>query len=116
MKKILTLGLLFSAFLFITPQANAQNAEQQTYWDTAHAQTEQLAEKMELSENQKAYVTRHLYNYQERTKALEQNAEHLEFSSQSEIDKRLNSEIGEVLDASQFAKFKEMKTELLKKD
>src|SRR5690625_141085 len=114
MKKIMILGFMLGAFLFITPGASAQNAEQAVIWDQAKAQTEALAEKIDLDDNQKAYMTRHLYNYQDRVDALDKNYEHFSFKSKEEISERLDEEVKMVLNESQFTTYKNMKSDLLK--
>lgn len=115
MKKIIGLGLLVVAFMLATPQVTAQNAEQQISWNNAKAQTEFLGESVELSDNQKAMVERHLYNYQERVDALDQNIENFPFQTEAEVSQRLDEEVEKALDANEYAIYKNKKAELLQK-
>ncbi|HLS29350.1 MAG TPA: hypothetical protein VK021_00695 [Flavobacteriaceae bacterium] len=115
MRKLIGLSLLVAGFMLATPQVTAQNAEQQISWNNAKAQTEFLAETAELTDNQKAMLERHLYNYQERVKALDQNIEHFPFQSEAEVSQRLDEEVEEVLDGGQYAVYKNKKAELLEK-
>lgn len=116
MRKLISLGLLVAAFMLASPQVTAQNAEQSKSWNNAKAQTEFFAETVELTDNQKAMIERHLYNYQERVNALDQNIENFPFSTETEVSQRLNQEVEEALDANQYAAFKNMKAELLEKE
>lgn len=113
MKKLFSLGLLIAAFFVMAPQAQAQTEAQQKIWDQAKQQTELLGEKISMEDNQKAYITRHLYNYQENLNALEQNVENLPFSSKEELLARLNQEVQNVLSADQYETFKSVRSELL---
>ena len=116
MKKLISLSLLILGFLWGTSSVFAQNEEHEKLWEEAAKQTEKLSENVNLSDNDKAYITRHLYNYQDRLNALAENRQHLSFESKSEIEERLDLEMKTVLGEEKFNDLKALMKEIIEEE
>lgn len=116
MKKLISLSFLILAFLWGSSSVFAQNKEHEKLWEEAAKQTEKLTEKVNLSDNDKAYITRHLYNYQARLEALSQNPENISFDSKSEVYDQFNAEMKTVLGEERFNQMKELVDKVIEKD
>ncbi|SRR5690625_3109408 len=116
MRKLISLSLLFSAFILMSPSAMAQNDHQKEMWKKAEQQAEKVTENIDLNDNDKAYITRHLYNYQARLEALSQNPENISFNSKSEVYDQFNAEMKTVLGEDRFNQMKELVDKVIEKD
>lgn len=100
----------------MSPSAMAQNDHQKEMWKKAEQQAEKVTENIDLNDNDKAYITRHLYNYQARLEALSQNPENISFNSKSEVYDQFNAEMKTVLGEDRFNQMKELVDKVIEKD
>lgn len=114
MKKLMCIGFLTIAFLFISPQVSAQTGQQKELWNLAKQETEQFAQKVDLNDNQKAYTQRAIYNYHAETMAQTRPTKYTKKMSKEKIDENLFNRLKEGLSEEQINKFKSMKDEVLK--